>query len=87
MLFIQSGWGILVVPIVVGTAIIVGALALLTLQALDTPNLPLLAFCLGLFAAALNWVTGRRLKNTPPHELIYPATNARVLLTRRHALI
>ncbi|KQO92589.1 hypothetical protein [Methylorubrum extorquens] len=87
MLFIWSGWGILVVLIVVGTAIIVVALAQLSLQALDTPNLPLLAFCLGLFAAALNLVIDRHLKSSPPRELIYPATNARVLLTRRHALI
>jgi hypothetical protein len=79
MLFIWSGWGILIVPIVIGTAVIVGALAQLTLQALGHPELAFLAFSLGLFAAAaVNWVVGR--------ELIDPVTNERVLLTRRHAL-
>lgn len=46
------GWGILVVPIVVGAAIIVGALAQLSLQALRHFELAFLAFNLGLFAAA-----------------------------------
>lgn len=87
MLFIWSGWGILVVPIVVGTAIIVGALAQLSLQSLGHPELAFLAFSLGLSAAAVaNWVVGRRLNSTPARELIDPATNERVLLTRRHAL-
>lgn len=87
MLFIWSGWGILVVPIVVGTAIIVGALVQLSLQALSHPELAFLAFSLGLFAAAAaNWLIGRRLNSTPARELIDPATNERVLLTRRHAL-
>ncbi|WP_019905901.1 hypothetical protein [Methylobacterium sp. 77] len=87
MLFIWSGWGILVVPIVVGTAIIVGALAQISLQALGHPELAFLAFSLGLFAAAaVNWVVGRRLNSTPPRKLIDPATNEHVVLTRRHAL-
>ena len=87
MLFIWSGWGILVVPMVVGTAIIVGALAQLSLKEFGHPKLTFLAFSFGLFAAAAsNWVVGRHLNSTPPRELIDPATNERVLLTQRHAL-
>lgn len=87
MLLIWSGWGILVVRIVIGTAVIFGALIQISLQALGHPELAFLAFSLGLFAAAAaNWVVGRRLNSTPSRELIDPATNQRVLLTRRHAL-
>ena len=87
MLFIWSGWGILVIPIVVGTAVVVGALGQLSLQALGHPKLAFLAFSLGLFAAAaVNWFVGRRLNGTPPRELVDPATNQRVLLHRSHKL-
>jgi hypothetical protein len=57
MLFIWSGWGIVVIPVALGTAV-----------------------------AAATWIVGRRLNTTPPRALIDPATNARVLLRRRHTL-
>lgn len=87
MLFIWSGWGILVLPIVVGTAVAVGALGGVVLRALGHPELTFIAISLGLFAAAAaNWIVGRRLNSRPPRELIDPTTNQRVLLRRRHAL-
>lgn len=87
MLFVWSGWGILVLPVVVGTAVTVGALGGLALRALGHPELVFLAVSLGLFAAAgANWLVGRRLNGTPPCELVDPATNQRVLLHRLHRL-
>ncbi|WP_375465363.1 hypothetical protein [uncultured Methylobacterium sp.] len=87
MLLIWSGWGILVLPVVMGTAIAVGALGGLALRALNHPELTFLAVSLGLFAAAAaNWLVGRRLNGTPPRELIDPTTNQRVLLHRLHRL-
>lgn len=87
MLFIWSGWGILVLPIVVGTAVAVGALGGFVLRGLGHPELTFIAISLGLFAAAAaNWFIGRRLNGRPPRELIDPTTNQRVLLRRRHAL-
>ncbi|GJE13613.1 MULTISPECIES: hypothetical protein [Methylobacterium] len=87
MLFIWSGWGIVVIPVVIGTAVAVGALGGSALRALGHPELTFLAVSLGLFAAAAaNWIVGRRLNGRPPRELIDPATNQRVLLRRRHAL-
>lgn len=87
MLFIWSGWGILAVPVIIGTAVVVGALGGFALRAVGHPDLMFLAVSLGLFAAAgANWVVGRRLNGAPPRELVDPATNQRVLLRRRHAL-
>ena len=87
MLFVWSGWGILVLPVVMGTAIAVGAVAGLALRALGHPELTFLAVSLSLFAAAAaNWLVGRRLNGTPPRELVDPATNQRVLLQRLHKL-
>ena len=87
MLFIWSGWGILVIPIVVGTAVVVGALGQMSLQAIDHTDLTFLAFSLGLFAAAATkWIVGRRLNGNPPRELLDPATIQRVLLYRSHKL-
>lgn len=87
MVLIWSGWGILVLPVVVGTAVAVGALGGLALRALGHPELTFIAISLGLFtAAAANWFVGRRLNGTPPRELIDPATNQRVLLHRLHRL-
>ncbi|EIZ86520.1 hypothetical protein WYO_0788 [Methylobacterium sp. GXF4] len=87
MLFIWSGWGIVVVPVALGTAVAVGALGGLALRALGHPELTFLAVSLGLFAAAAaTWMVGRRLNTTPPRALIDPATNARILLRRRHTL-
>lgn len=87
MLFVWSGWGILVLPVVMGTAIAVAALGGLALRALGHPELTFLAVSLGLFtAAAANWLVGRRLNGTPPRELIDPATNERLLFRRLHRL-
>ncbi|SFM72548.1 hypothetical protein [Methylobacterium pseudosasicola] len=87
MLLIWSGWGILVVPVIVGTAVVVGALSGFALRALGHPELTFVAVSLGLFAAAAaNWLVGRRLNGTPPRELIDPVTNQRVLLRRLHKL-
>jgi len=87
MLFIWSGWGIVVIPVVVGTAVAVGAVGGLALRALGHPELTFLAISLGLFAAAAaNWIVGRRLNGRAPRELIDPTTSERVLLRRRHAL-
>lgn len=78
MIFIWSGWGILVVPIVLGTSVIVGALGQLALKALGHPELTFLAVSLGfLAAAAVNWIVGRRLNGRPPRELLDPATGDR----------
>jgi hypothetical protein len=87
MLFIWSGWGIVVIPVVVGTTVVVGAVGGLALRALGHPELIFLAISLGLFAAAAaNWILGRRLNGRAPRELIDPATSERILLRRRHAL-
>lgn len=87
MLLIWSGWGILVVPVIVGTAVVVGALGGFALRASGHPELTFVAVSLGLFAAAAaNWLVGRRLNGTPPRELIDPATNQGVLLRCLHKL-
>ena len=87
MLFIWSGWGILVLPVVFCTPILVGASGGLALRAIGHPELTFLAVSLGLFAAAAaNWFVGRRLNGKPPRELVDPATNERVLLRSLHKL-
>jgi hypothetical protein len=87
LIVIWSGWGILVVPIVLGTAVAVGALVQWLLQAIGRPDLAFLAFSIGLFAAAaVNWVVGRRMNSRPPRELVDSATGERVLLHRLHKL-
>lgn len=87
MLFIWSGWGILVLPVIFCTAILVGASGGLALRAAGHPELTFLAVSLGLFAAAAaNWYVGRRLNSTPPRELVDPATNQRVLLRNLHKM-
>ena len=84
---IWSGWGILVLPVVVGTAVIVGGLIQLGLDATGHGNLAFLAFSLGGFAAAwANWVVGRRLNSRPPRELVDAKTGQRVVLHRLHKL-
>ena len=87
MFVIWSGWGILVLPIVVGTAVVVGAVVQWLLTALGRPDLAFLAFSAGLFvAAAANWLVGRRLNGQAGRELVDPATQERVVLRRRHRL-
>ncbi|TXM89437.1 hypothetical protein FV222_26690 [Methylobacterium sp. WL103] len=87
MLFIWSGWGILVLPVVAVTAILAGAAGGLALRAAGHPELTFLAVSLGLFAAAAaNWFVGRRLNGNPPRELVDPVTNERVLLYSLHKL-
>ncbi len=87
MLLIWSGWGVLVIPIVAVTAVIVGALVQVGLTFSGHPNFAFLAFSVGLMAAAwVNWRVGRRLNGKPPRELLDPRTNEKVLLFRRHRL-
>ena len=87
MFVIWSGWGILVLPIVVGTSVAVGTLIQLTLTAMGHPEFAFLAFSAGLFAAAaVNWMVGRKLNGQPSRELVDPRTQERVILRRRHAL-
>lgn len=87
MFVIWSGWGILVIPLVVGTSVVVGAVLQWALTSLGRPDLAFLAFSAGLFAAAgVNWLVGRRLNGGVGRELLDPATGERVLLQRRHKL-
>ncbi|RYI16138.1 MAG: hypothetical protein EON48_10755 [Acetobacteraceae bacterium] len=87
MFVIWSGWGILALPIVVGTAVVVGAILQLILTALGRPDLAFIAFSVGLFAAAAaNWIIGRRLNGSAERELIDPKTQQRFVFRRRHKL-
>ena len=87
MLLIWTGWGILVLPIVLGTALLVGAALQALLTALQAEHLSALSFSLGLFAgAAANWVTGKRMNSDPGRELQDVATGQRVVLRRQHKL-
>ena len=87
MFLVWSGWGILVLPIVFGTAVAVGALLQWALAAASRPDLAFLAFSAGLFtAAAVNWQIGRRLNSRPGRELLDPKTQQRVVLRRVHRL-
>lgn len=87
MFLVWSGWGILVLPIVFGTAVAVGALLQWVLIAASRPDLAFLAFSVGLLAAAaVNWQIGRRLNSRPGRELLDPKTQQRVVLRRVHRL-
>jgi hypothetical protein len=87
MFVIWSGWGILVIPLVLGTAVAIGAIVSSALTAFSRPDLAFLAFATGLFAAAaVNWPVGRRLNSEPGRELVDPTTHERILLQRRHKL-
>lgn len=90
MFLVWSGWGILVLPIVFGTAVAVGALLQWALTAASRPDLAFLvflAFSAGLFAAAaVNGQIGRRLNSRPGRELLDPKTQQRVVLRRVHRL-
>ena len=84
---IFSGWGILVIPIVMATAVAVGALLLTLLNAIGYPQLAFLAFSIGLFtAAAVNWVVRRHLNSQPGRELMDVKTGERLVLQRSHRL-
>lgn len=87
MLFIWSGWGILVLPIVILVAGAVTAALQTAFAAVGHPDLAFLAITIGgLAAAAVNWIVGTRLNNRPGRELIDPKTNERVILRRTHRL-
>ena len=87
MLLIWSGLGFLVIPIVVGTSVVVGALLQVGLTLVGHPQFAFLAFSLGLFAAAwANWTLGRRLNSRPGRELVDARTGERVVLRRTHRL-
>ena len=70
-------------PIVVGTAVAVGAVVASPRSAAPTsPSAPS-----GLFAAAAaNWLVGRSPDGQAGRELVVPATQERVVLRRRHRL-
>lgn len=87
MLLIWSGLGFLVIPIVIGTSVVVGTLCQLALEVAGFPRFAFLAFSLGLFAAAwANWALGRRLNGRPGRELIDARTGEHVVLRRTHRL-
>ena len=87
MFLIWTGWGILVIPIVLATSVVVGGALQAALTAAGRPDLAFLAFSVGGFAAAAAvWLIGKRMNSTPPRELLDPRTNERVLLFRRHKL-
>jgi len=87
MLLIWSGLGFLVIPVVIGTSVVVGALCQLALDLAGFPQFAFLAFSLGLFAAAwANWTLGKRLNGRPGRELIDAQTGERVVLRRTHRL-
>jgi len=87
MLLIWSGWGILVVPTVAGTAFVVSLAIHALLTSLGHPDLTFLGVSAGLLAAAAaNWFVGRRLNGTPPRELVDPHTQQRFMFQRLHKL-
>jgi hypothetical protein len=87
MFLIWSGWGILVIPIVLAASVVVGGALQAALTAAGRPDLAFLTFSAGgLAAAAAVWLIGKRMNGTPPRELLDPATGERVLLYRRHKL-
>ena len=87
MFVVWSGWGILVLPVVGGTALAVGGPIGAVLNATGHGGLMFLAFSAGLLAAAAaNWFVGRRLNSRPGRELLDPRTGERVVLRRVHRL-
>lgn len=87
MFLIWSGWGILVLPIVVLVAGIVTGVLQAAFAAGGHAELAFLAISIGgLAAAAVNWIVGTRLNNRPGRELLDPKTNERVILRRTHRL-
>jgi hypothetical protein len=87
MIFIWSGLGFLVVPIVFVTSMAVAMTLESLLGRIGHPELQSVAIAIGLFAGAgANWLIGRKLNSKPPRELIDPKTNETVLLYRRHKL-
>ena len=87
MLLVWSGWGLLVLPIIFVTSVVVRGALQLALVAAGLPQLAFLAASVGLFAAAsVNWVVGRRFNTRPGRELIDANTQQRVVLRRIHRL-
>ncbi|MGJ7543002.1 hypothetical protein [Variovorax sp. LT1R16] len=87
MIFVWSGLGFLVVPIVAITAMVVTMLLEGLLGAIGHSEWVTTAIALGIFSgAAANWFIGRKLNSKPPRELIDPKTQQTVLLYKRHKL-
>jgi hypothetical protein len=85
MIFVWSGLGFLVVPIVFVTSMAVTMLLERMLGAIGHSEWMTAAIALGIFAgAAANWFIGRKLNSKPPRELVDAKTNETVLLYKRH---
>lgn len=87
MIFVWSGLGFLVIPIVAVTSMAVTMLLERLLGAIGHSEWLTSAIALGIFAgAAANWFIGRKLNSQPPRELIDAKTQETVLLYKRHKL-
>lgn len=85
MIFVWSGLGFLVVPIVFVTSMAVTLLLERLLGAIGHSEWLTAAIALGIFSgAAANWFIGRKLNSKPPRELVDPKTQETVLLYKRH---
>ena len=85
MIFVWSGLGFLVVPIVFVTSMAVSMLLERLLGAIGHSEWLMVAIALGIFSgAAANWFIGRKLNSKPPRELVDAKTNETVLLYKRH---
>lgn len=89
-MIIWSGWGVLVVVILVvvggGVAGLVGAAGTLLGPAMQSHIAGVGIGLGGLAAAAVNWWTGRRLNGGTGRVLLDPATGQQVVLRRTHSL-
>ena len=85
MIFVWSGFGFLVVPVVLVTFVAVTFVLERLLGYTGHPELMSCAIALAIIAGAgANWFVGRELNSKPPRELIDPKTQETVLLHRRH---
>lgn len=87
MFIVFSGWGLMALPLVAVTGLVVAFLFGLFLKTFGiTDPLPF-AGPVGILAgAAVNWIVGRRLNSRAPREMIDVRTQQRVNLYRRHSL-
>jgi hypothetical protein len=85
MIFVWSGLGFLVIPIVFVTSMAVTLVLEKLLGVIGHGEWLTTAIGLGILAgAAANWFIGKKLNSTPPRELIDAKTNETVLLYKRH---
>ena len=87
MILIWRGWGILTLPIIVVTWLVIGGGLAVLARRMGLPQLEPVGAAIGcLAAAAAIWWAGKRLNGRPPRELIDARTGERVLLHRRHEM-